>query len=282
MGRRRSQFRCRGETPRPCERVSGPNRAQEYIACLAHDHLDVVWDYQELSSTRSGYWSARTRGSGASRRPAVIHMKTIAPFDPSSPDSSLYLKQMSEVRDRLNAVIWLAYSEQVFQRSHHYVVESMFLQLRKVLELIAFGSLTANKAKYASAYAEFAKHWNAKKLLKALGAVNPQFYPTPVKLIKVPAKGEAARYEILKDGFLTQDEFVFLYEISSKVIHTRNPFTASNALEIKYDIPVWVERIRQLLRIHIMHFVDDRRWLVYAPETGKHGVYTVLGDRNIK
>jgi hypothetical protein len=30
-------------------RVLGPNKADEYIAWLAHDQLDVVWDYPELS-----------------------------------------------------------------------------------------------------------------------------------------------------------------------------------------------------------------------------------------
>jgi hypothetical protein len=200
-----------------------------------------------------------------------------AQHDASAPDSNVYLKQMGEVRDRLNAVMWLAYSEQVFKGSHDYLLESMFLQLRKVLELIAFGSLTANRAKYADAHAEFEKHWKAAKMLKALEAVNPDFYPRPAKLRKVPEKGEAARYELLKDGFLTKDDFIFLYDISSAVVHTRNPFLPASSIEIKYDIPAWVERIRQLLRIHIMHFVDDRRWLVYAPETGKHGVYTVLG-----
>lgn len=201
--------------------------------------------------------------------------------DPSAPDSSLYLKQMGDVRDRLNAVMWLAHSEQIFKGSHDYLLESMFLQLRKVLELIAFGSLTANQAKYAAAHAQFEKHWKAAKILKDLEAVNSDFYPRPAQLTKVPATGEAANYALLTDGFLTKDEFVFLYDISSAVIHTRNPFLAASSIEIRYDIPVWVERIRQLLRIHIMHFIDDRRWLVYAPETGKQGVYTVLGGHGV-
>lgn len=141
--------------------------------------------------------------------------------DPRSPDSSLYLKQMSDVRDRLNAVIWLAHSEQIFKGSHDYLLESMFLQLRKVLELIAFGSLTANQAKYAAAHAQFEKHWKAAKILKDLETVNPDFYPRPAKLTKVPVKGEAANYALLTDGFLTKDEFVFLYDISSAVIHTK-------------------------------------------------------------
>src|SRR6267154_4901847 len=59
-------------------------------------------------------------------------------------------------------------------------VESVGLQLRKVMELIAFGSLVANKDAYSTMYAEFAKHWNARLLLRDLARINQDFYPKPV------------------------------------------------------------------------------------------------------
>ncbi len=73
----------------------------------------------------------------------------------------------------------------------------------------------------------------------------------------------------MKVGFLTRDDFVFLYDAASKMLHARNPFSAQTSVEIKYEIPVWVERIRSLVRIHWMHFVDDRRWIIYVPEEAK-------------
>jgi hypothetical protein len=43
-------------------RVLGPDKADEYIASMAHDHLDVVWDYAELSPPERRfirkYWEA--------------------------------------------------------------------------------------------------------------------------------------------------------------------------------------------------------------------------------
>lgn len=43
-------------------RVLGPDRADEYTASLAHDHLDVVWDFAELSQAERRfmrkYWEA--------------------------------------------------------------------------------------------------------------------------------------------------------------------------------------------------------------------------------
>src|SRR5450759_4622763 len=67
--------------------------------------------------------------------------------DPSSPDTSIYIQCMSEVRERLDAVMLLAFSEKVFKGTSDFLLETQFLQLRKVLEVMAFASLTANQAK---------------------------------------------------------------------------------------------------------------------------------------
>src|SRR5687767_4269598 len=53
------------------------------------------------------------------------------------------------------------------------------LQLRKSLELIAFASIAAHKGVYSQAHADFASHWNAKRLMGKLEKLHPDFYPTP-------------------------------------------------------------------------------------------------------
>jgi hypothetical protein len=60
------------------------------------------------------------------------------------------------------------------------IVESVGLQMRKVMELIAFGSMVANKDTYSVAHEHFAKHWNARLLLRGLE-------PHRRKLISWPA-----------------------------------------------------------------------------------------------
>lgn len=200
------------------------------------------------------------------------------------PDTRIYAECMTELRDRLHAVMWLAYGEQVLKGTNGFASEAQMLQLRMCLELIAFASLTANQEKYAAAYASFRSHWKAAKMLAVLATVNPHFYPTAVELIDhgPQASGrERAQYNVLKDGYLTRDDFVFLYDACSAALHSRNPFSARTAVEIKYDFPVWVERIRTLLRIHIMQFVDDRRWLVYVPDNGQIQVFTVISDPSV-
>ena len=207
---------------------------------------------------------------------------TIRPV--TDPDSRLYVECMEELRDRLNTVMWLSYGEQVFKGTAQFVMETQMLQLRMCLELIAYSSLVANQARYSEVRAQFELDWKAAKMLAVLDKINPEFYPKPVYL---KSRGAAldgksrANYEVLKDGYLTRDEFAFLYDASSKALHSRNPFSPTTSVEIKYDFPVWVERIRKLLRIHLMHFVDDRRWLIYAPDAGKIEVLRVMSNPSV-
>src|ERR1700694_3086237 len=96
-----------------------------------------------------------------------------------SDDTILYINCMEEVRDRINLVTTIV-AHTVTTGREVFDIELVFLQLRKVLELVAFASLTANKEKYSLAHAEFTEHWKAKRMLQELAKINPDFYPIPV------------------------------------------------------------------------------------------------------
>ena len=103
-------------------------------------------------------------------------------------------------------------------------IESAYLQFRKILELIALGSLVANKDEFSKVYNDFAKYWNARHLLKDLERLNPNFYPRPV--VEVPSKRAGTKMDLQdkKDGFLTKDEFLKLYEKCGAIMHAGNPY----------------------------------------------------------
>jgi len=105
------------------------------------------------------------------------------------------------------------------------LIESTALQFRKILELMAFGSLVANEKVYRSTYADFAKEWNAKKLLAKLGKLNSNFYPVPVKKVHPQKPGEFMRHEKLTQDYLTKKTFVDAYQKCSEIIHTANPYS---------------------------------------------------------
>jgi hypothetical protein len=99
--------------------------------------------------------------------------------DEKEPDIGKYCYQMEEIKLRINVVSSFLYG----QSSAVYApatVECVCLQIRKILELIAFASLIANKEACTKVFAKVSKAWNAGELLKELERVNPDFYPVPV------------------------------------------------------------------------------------------------------
>ncbi len=103
-------------------------------------------------------------------------------------------------------------------------IECVYLQLRKILELIALGSLVANKVEFSKVYSEFSKYWNAKHLLRDLEKVNPQFYPQPI-IERPGTKPEVtADCDPKTSGFLTKEDFLKLYEKCGKIMHAGNPY----------------------------------------------------------
>ena len=100
-------------------------------------------------------------------------------FDPS-PDLAKYCDLMEEVKLRVNVIDFFI-SRKVHALYPPPTLESACLQLRKILELVAFGSLVANKDAYTAVYGNFSKKWDAGDLLKELGRSQSRFfYPFPI------------------------------------------------------------------------------------------------------
>jgi hypothetical protein len=181
-------------------------------------------------------------------------------------DTKLYINCMEEARLRVNFVKELPArnGSTSFQAIDQ---ELVFLQLRKILELIAFASLTANKAKYNAAYKKLTTVWNAKELLRNLEKINPEFYPLPVQHPQVQPDG--TKHCAAVDEFLTKDDFVSLYDVASTFLHVGNPFsTAKPVITMRYNVRQWLERIQALLKLHVVRLVDGNLWIVQIPEQG--------------
>ncbi|MDF1762760.1 MAG: hypothetical protein P1U57_05060 [Oleibacter sp.] len=145
--------------------------------------------------------------------------------------------------------------------------EFIFLQIRKILELIAFGSMASNIVEYEKLYSDYKNNWRAKKIIERLERVNKDFYPVPLQQTSA-----GAPLENVRSGFLTKDDFVFLYDVCSKVIHSKNPYSEIHKIDIKMSVDDWMHRIASLLWFHQIKLVDsEASWLVYLmhPETNK-------------
>jgi hypothetical protein len=180
-------------------------------------------------------------------------------------DANIYARCMHEVRQRTFVIRDLVTEMNSAEGLDPHMVELVFVQFRKILELVAFGSLTANREVYEKVRADFQNEWNAKRLLDKLARVNPHYYPIPLKPPTVLPDGKK-HMEQVSSGFLTKDEFVVLYDLSSTILHTPNPFQTEDALAgINVDVNHWAAQIASLLKFHMIHLVDDSIWVVQIP-----------------
>lgn len=175
----------------------------------------------------------------------------------SEPDIQKYCDLMEEIKLRVNVVDFFLTGKghALYQPTG---VESVGLQIRKILELIAFASLVANKDIYSAAYAKFASHWNARLLLRDLERVNPDFYPKPV--LEAPTSHPRALHQLegRQNDYLTKDEFERAYEKCGSIMHAENPY--GSRADMNYfteKLPYWRTQIVNLLNNHQVKLLND-------------------------
>lgn len=175
---------------------------------------------------------------------------------PLDPDIVKYCDPMGEIKRRI-AVIDHFVSGQGRALYVPPTIESACLQLRKVLELIAFGSLVANADAYTSVYSKISKAWQAADLLKELEKVNAEFYPVPV--VEVPSTVPGVLHQLKKrdPDYLARADFPEVYGRCGVMAHAANPYGAG--IDYSYYqkmLPVWRNQIVNLLNNHEIHLLN--------------------------
>jgi hypothetical protein len=147
-------------------------------------------------------------------------------------------------------------------------IESIYLQFRKMLELIALGSLVANKDAFSTVYQGFARYWNAELLVKDIQRLNPGFYPRPI--IQKPSNRPGVKMDLeeRRDDYLTKEDLIKLYKKCGAIMHSGNPY--GSQVDFAYyeeKISWWRNRIVNLLNSHLITLVDDPN--LYLIQMGK-------------
>ncbi|MBX7146831.1 MAG: hypothetical protein K1X44_05940 [Alphaproteobacteria bacterium] len=177
-------------------------------------------------------------------------------------DILLYMNHIEKIREKL-LFIYDVLTNKISLQSETYNNEIIALQFRKILELIAFSSLIANKEKYSYAYEKWYMHYKSKSILKCIEELNPQFYPDPGVLENDPfTKLFIFKSKKWANDYLTQDDFEELYDYCSEILHIKNPFNTKSHGQ-KYSWTEWSDRILRLLHSYWLELPDTTdSWLV--------------------
>lgn len=184
---------------------------------------------------------------------------------------------MEDVKQRLQMIKSITQGHSPLGSEGHDV-EVVCLLLRRILEQIAFSSLVAHRATYEEMYNDVATIWSARRLVERLEKVHPEFFPRPVRRGVSPHSGIRHHFEPVHSGYLTRDEFEFLYHTASNGIHTWNPFKdAERVIKFERSIAEWVARIETLLEHHFVRFIGTHDlWLVQMDSPEDHKVHAFI------
>ena len=189
-------------------------------------------------------------------------------------ETQLYGDCLYEIKRRIDVIVDHI-NKKTVEKYLIIEVETVCLQFRKILEKIALMSLVANKELYAKENDKFAKHYHAERIFNDLEKINPDFYPVPIKRIKV----QEDNYEIVENdnGSLTKDEFIKIYEKCGGILHAQNPFsTQKNLHEIKECFSEWLNKICCLISHHKITLGGGKLLVIGLLETKQTGFPQVV------
>jgi len=134
------------------------------------------------------------------------------------------------------------------------------LQLRKIYELIAFATISANKNRYIRLRKSYEKDWNLAKIVKFISSGNPNFLPQPI--YEVESDLEGVRFDVkVKDvPILTKEELISRHGKLGDVLHAQNPYrNPPNYRDWLEHLTNWRDEVVGLLNTHKVK-IDEDHW----------------------
>jgi hypothetical protein len=199
----------------------------------------------------------------------------MTPSEDPDTDKRIYCACMDTIKPRLRIVRSLA-GGSLSTGDGRADGELACLQLRKALEQVAFAALAANRRRYAEAHAHFPIEWNAKTILGRLRELHPEFYPIALDP-PVHTEPRCWHFPGYPKDVLTEEEFVFLYDRCSQILHEWNPYRIEvRVVFFGRPLEEWADRIERLLRWHRIQLLGRPEHLVvqFAGDDGKARVLT--------
>ncbi|MFA6121847.1 MAG: hypothetical protein WCT35_07365 [Sideroxydans sp.] len=161
-----------------------------------------------------------------------------------------YALALQEIRERL-------YSAGVLSEKDNIVfIESTALQIRKILELIAYLSVLVNVDKLSHKE----KHdWHPGRIIDALKTKTTIFYPLPGKVIFAEGKDSGpVIVPLVSEYVLSLEEFLETYNQCGKILHAQHPLKDETdyASYFRSNSRV-LDKVRALLRNHVIAIRHD-------------------------
>ncbi len=162
-----------------------------------------------------------------------------------------YLKTLRQIHQRIFS------AEALSKQKNVVLIESTALQIRKILELIAYLSVLVNVEKLNH---KEKTEWHAQRINELLAKKTTLYYPFPSRMI-VPdndPSGEPVLIPFGYSGKLSPSDFADTYKKCGEILHAQQPFKKEIDVESYYQGNIkTLNKIKELLESHTIGIRHD-------------------------
>jgi hypothetical protein len=159
----------------------------------------------------------------------------------------LYRNTMIEVKRRFHAIDRVLGAKKPRTLNSEFDNEFMWLQLRKIIELVTFGGIMADESRYAALQA-LLKHQDYRldskvnKILPKLAEITPHYLPTPIGDPITSADGTIHFQEGAAEQ--TLQRFLDIFNTAGVYLHVPNPLAFETLADFQQALEISRKRIR--------------------------------------
>lgn len=209
----------------------------------------------------------------------------------------LYLRQMVEIKRRFHAADRILGAKKPL--THHVDIddEFIFLQIRRIIELITFSAIVSDERRYQRRReidaltnirdkGDYKADWNASEILVRLSRISPYFLPRPLGAITVQPDGTKHFNEAA--ARLTHDRLISIYKTAGGYAHTPNPYKPNiTELELQKKATARATLKKELAFLKSVIWEHVKIGLAWEPDTdpnqldnGETAWIVSFGDRS--
>jgi len=168
---------------------------------------------------------------------------------------------METIKGRKEHIDWIMDSAESMGRVSTFMVESICLQLRMMIEDIAVACVIANADEMPDLARGLRGEYRPNRILKGLEKINPECYPTPIVENEEGSRGNFRdTYNRPEGDWLTRDEAVEEYGRLNNFVHRNLKAYSGNAvdyLELYQKCGNLEFKIRNLLSHHHITVLNE-------------------------
>lgn len=166
-------------------------------------------------------------------------MKLVSPM--------LYRDHMIEVKHRFQAIDRILGAKKPRTLSSAFDNEFMWLQIRQIVELVAYSAIVADEQRYGALRQEQVNNADYRvdskptKVLKHLSKISPHFLPK--SLGKMTTQPDGIKHFEASTVTAKLDRMLQIHDLASQHLHATNPFNVVEVNDLKARLKVSRERI---------------------------------------